>query len=123
MIIYVDADACPVQNEIIQIALNETIDVKLVKSYSHYSHDELPDHVETIYVDKGSDMADFKIVQLARKNDIVVTQDYGLASLCLQKGCVVLHHNGFQYNEKNIERLLATRHASAIARRAGTRTK
>lgn len=123
MIIYIDADACPVQKEVIEIAKPKNINVTLVKSYSHYSHDELPSHVETIYVDKGNDMADFKIIQLVKKHDIVITQDYGLASLCLQKGCTVLHHNGFQYNDKNIERLLANRHAGAMARRAGARTK
>lgn len=123
MKIYVDADACPVQNEVINIAQLNNLNVTLVKNYSHYSLNELPTHVDTIYVDKGSDVADFKIIQLTKKNDIVITQDYGLASLCLQKGCHVLHHNGFKYNEKNIDRLLAKRHASAMARRAGAKTK
>lgn len=123
MIIYIDADACPVQQETIQIAKLEHIQVVLVKSYSHFSVAHYPSHVDTIYVDKGRDMADLKIVQLATTNDIVITQDYGLATLCLQKGCHVLHHNGFQFNERNIEQLLAARHASAMARRAGKRTK
>lgn len=123
MIIYVDADACPVQDEIIQIAKDENIHVILVKSYSHYSNKQLPNHVQEIYVDKGSDMADFKIVQLIQKDDIVITQDYGLASLCLQNKCHVIHHNGFQYTSKNINRLLASRHESAMARRAGKRTR
>lgn len=123
MNIYVDADACPVQNEVIQIAKAERIPVTLVKSYSHFSHAIMPNHVREIYVDKGDDMADFKIVQLVNANDIVITQDYGLASLCLQKGCHVIHHNGYEYTEKNIEQLLASRHASAMARRAGVRTK
>lgn len=123
MNIYVDADACPVQNEVIQIAKEESIPVTLVKSYSHFSHATMPSHVREVYVDKGNDMADFKIVQLVSANDIVITQDYGLASLCLQKGCHVIHHNGYEYTEKNIEQLLASRHASAMARRAGARTK
>src|SRR5699024_502038 len=97
--------------------------VTLVKNFSHFSHDENPSHVHTIYVDKGADIADFKIMKLVSKNDIVITQDYGLASLCLGKGCHVLHHKGFLYTEENIERLLSMRHASAMVSRAGSRSK
>jgi len=121
--IYVDADASPVQKETIEIAKKYNVAVILVKSVSHFSHEENPSHVETIYVDKGADIADLKVVQLAIKGDIVITQDYGLASLCLGKGCIVIHHKGFQYTDKNIDRLLSSRHASAMARRGGFRTK
>lgn len=123
MKIYVDADASPVQKETIEIAKKYNVTVILVKSVSHFSHEENPSHVETIYVDKGADIADLKVVQLAIKGDIVITQDYGLASLCLGKGCIVIHHKGFQYTDKNIDRLLSSRHASAMARRGGFRTK
>jgi len=123
MKIYVDADASPVQNEVISVAEKYTIPVVLVKSFSHFSHEENPAHVETIYVDKGADVADFEIIKHAEKNDIIITQDYGLASLGLGKGCIVLHHKGFQYTNDNIDRLLSFRHASAIARRGGQRTK
>lgn len=123
MKIYVDADACPVQKEIIQVARLYDLSVVLVKSYSHFSHDDHPSFVETVYVDQGRDMADLEILKRAVKNDIVITQDYGLASLLLPKGCIVLHHKGFLFSEKNIDRLLSTRHASAKARRAGQRTK
>lgn len=123
MKIYVDADACPVQHEVISIAGEYNIPVTLVKSFSHFSHEKNAPHVEIIYVDKGADVADFEIIKLAKRNDIVITQDYGLASLCLGKGCFVLHHKGFQYTNKNIDRLLSSRHASAMARRGGYRTK
>lgn len=121
--IYVDADACPVQKEIITVANKFNLHVVLVKSVSHFSHEPLPDHVETIYVDKGADMADFKIVQLIEPSDIVITQDYGLAAICLGKDALVLHHKGFRYTNKNINRLLTIRHKSALARRAGQRTR
>lgn len=123
MKIFVDADASPVQNEVISIANEYNLAVTLVKNYAHFSHDNNPPHVDTVYVDKGADMADFEIMKLAKRNDIIVTQDYGLASLCLGKGCYVLHHNGFQYTDGNIDRLLSSRHASAMARRGGYRTK
>lgn len=123
MRIFVDADACPVVPAIIDIAATSGGDVILVKSYAHYSHEPLPGHVEVVYVDHGNDQADFRIVQLTQKSDLVVTQDYGLASLCLKKGCLVIHHNGMQYTEQNIDRLLEQRHISAMARKSGQRTK
>lgn len=54
---------------------------------------------------------------------MIITQDYGLASLGLGKGCIVLHHKGFQYTLENIDHLLYTRHMSAMARKSGKRTK
>ncbi|MDY0407031.1 YaiI/YqxD family protein [Virgibacillus sp. 179-BFC.A HS] len=122
MKIYVDADACPVKDIIISVARTYDIAVILVMSYSHFSNKPL-DGAETIYVDPGADSADYRIIQLATKNDMIVTQDYGLASLCLAKGCIVLHHKGFVYTDKNIDQLLQTRHLSAKARKAGHHTK
>ena len=123
MKILVDADACPVVDRIISIAKTEQIPVILVKNFSHYSNKDQPEHVETIYVDKGSDAADYRIVKLAKKNDIVVTQDYGLASLCLGKGVVVINQKGFLYTQNNIDRLLHSRYIHAKARKSGIRTK
>ncbi len=123
MRIFIDADACPVQNEVISVAETYNLEVVIVKSFSHFSHDELPSFVETVYVDKGAEMADMKIMQLTKKEDIVITQDYGLASLCMGKGCIVLHHKGFEYTTENIDRLLTMRHAGQMARKAGHKTK
>src|SRR5690606_32542378 len=100
-----------------------SIPVVLVKSISHFSHDEELEGVETVYVDTGADAADYRIMQLAEKKDLIITQDYGLASLGLGKGCLVLHHKGFAYTNKNIDQLLQTRHLSAKARRSGQKTK
>lgn len=123
MKIYVDADASPVKDIVISIAKEYQIPVILVKSISHFSHDEKVDGVETIYVDTGADAADYRIMQLAEKSDLIITQDYGLASLGLGKGCLVLHHKGFAYTNENIDQLLQTRHLSAKARRSGQKTK
>lgn len=123
MNILVDADACPVQTEIINIASKYELPVTLVKSYAHYSTEPLPEHVSVVYVDKGAEMADFKIVQLANQTDLVITQDYGLASMALGKKCYVVHHTGFMYTSKNIDTLLSRRHANQVARRAGYKTK
>lgn len=123
MKIIVDADASPVKNEIIRVAANYNVSVILVMSIAHYSFQELPPHVQTVYVEKGVDQADFKIIQLAQAGDIIVTQDYGLASLLLPKDCQVIHHRGYEYTDQNINQLLEQRHFSALERNAGLRTK
>src|SRR5699024_5773471 len=88
-----------------------------------YSTKVLPPHVEAVYVDAGAEAADYKIMQLIKSDDLLVTQDYGLASLALAKGATVLHHKGYQYTKKNIEPLLEQRYFSAMARKNGKRTK
>lgn len=123
MKIIVDADACPVKDIIFKETDGLNIPVTLVSSLSHFSNQDVPAHVETIYVDAGRDAADFKIVALTKKDDIIITQDYGLASLLLPKGATVLHHKGFEYNAMNIDHLLDTRHMGAAIRQAGGRTK
>lgn len=121
--IYVDADACPVKDIIIAEAIRRGIETILVTSISHFSLQEYPSGVKTIYVDNGKEAADYRIIQLAGKGDLVITQDYGLASLVLAKGCIVMHHKGFLYTNKNIDEMLQTRYLSAQARKAGQRTK
>jgi uncharacterized protein len=123
MKIYVDADACPVKDIIISESTKAEIPVILVTSFSHFSTAEQPSGVETIYVDSGADAADYRIMKLAKKGDIIITQDYGLASLGLAKGCNVLHHTGYTYTNENIDQLLQTRYLSAMARKSGKRTK
>lgn len=123
MKVIIDADACPVKDIVIKETKDENIEVVLVSSLSHFSSKELDSHVRTIYVDACPDAADYKIVQLAEAGDVIVTQDYGLASLLLPKGCTVLHHTGFEYNKMNMDYLLETRHMSSVIRRGGGRTK
>lgn len=123
MKVYVDADACPVKDIIISEGTYAELPVILVTSFSHFSNADQPSGVETIYVDSGADAADYRIMKLAGAGDIIVTQDYGLASLGLAKGCTVLHHMGFTYTNENIDQLLQTRYLSAMARKGGKRTK
>lgn len=123
MKVIVDADACPVKDIIIKETGDRQVPVVLGSSLSHYSTQELPDHVRAVYVEAGPDAADFKVVQLAAAGDIVVTQDYGLASLLLPKGCTVLHHKGFEYDARNIDHLLETRYMGSMIRKGGGRTK
>lgn len=123
MKILIDADASPVKQEVISLADAYGLEVVLVSSIAHYSNEAHPDFVQIVYVEKGADQADFKIVQLAKKGDIIITQDYGLASLLLPKGCHVMHHKGRLYTSDNIDQLLHNRHFSAMQRKSGQRTK
>lgn len=123
MKVFADADACPVIPEIIAVTKKQHIKVVLIKSYAHFSTEILDDHVETVYVDETKEAADFEIFRQVNKGDLVITQDYGLASLCLNKGCIVLHHRGFLYTERNIDRLLARRHFQQKRRLAGEKTR
>src|SRR5699024_1710707 len=122
MKIFVDADASPVQDIVISIAREAHIPVILVKSFNHFSHNNDINGVQTIYVDPDPDAADYKIIQWAAQGDIIITQDYGLASLGLAKGCEVLHHKRFRYTNKSINRVLHMRDSSAKARRSGKQT-
>ncbi|WP_412519480.1 YaiI/YqxD family protein [Staphylococcus simulans] len=121
--VIIDGDACPVTDSIIQLTEGTGIFVVLVRSYAHFSMRDYPDHVRVVYVDDGPDQVDYKIVQLAKPDDIVVTQDYGLANLLIQKTQYVLHHNGMLYSDKNINTLLEQRYLNAQTRRQGGRHK
>lgn len=123
MQIYVDADACPVKDVIIEEAGTHEKNVILVSSISHFSLKELPSFVRTVYVDAGAEAADYKLMQLLKAGDVLVTQDHGLASLALAKQVRVLNQKGFEYSGKNIEKLLEQRYYSAMQRKSGKRTK
>lgn len=123
MRIMIDGDGSPVKDTSIQIAQEYQLPVIIVTSIDHYSTKEYPENVEFIYVDKGFDAADYKIVGLLQAGDIVITQDYGLASLVLGKGLPVLHQTGKEYTAENIDNLLEQRYLGAKIRKAGQRTK
>src|SRR5699024_3302127 len=121
--VIIDGDACPVTNSVIELTKGTSIFVTVVRSFSHFSSKVQPDHVDIIYVDDGPDAVDYKIVKITQSEDIVITQDYGLASLLLNKDKFVIHNKRFVFNQNNINTLLEQRHASAQFRKSGGRTK
>ncbi|EOI05004.1 hypothetical protein UAY_00478 [Enterococcus moraviensis ATCC BAA-383] len=123
MKIFIDGDGSPVKDTTIEVALAALVEVVIVTSIDHYSLKEYPKNVSFVYVDKGADAADYKIVQLIQKDDILVTQDYGLASLVLPKGARVIHQLGYEYTGENMDGLLEQRYFSAKVRKSGGRTK
>lgn len=74
-------------------------------------------------VSKGADSVDFRIVNLLERGDIVVTQDYGLAAMCLARGASALNQNGLIYTPDNIDVLLNSRYETKKIRMAGGRIK
>ena len=66
---------------------------------------------------------DFALVNRTQPGDIVITQDYGLASMCLCRKVRVLHQDGWEYTLDNISGLMEQRHANKKHRLAGGRTK
>ncbi|MCU7556239.1 YaiI/YqxD family protein [Macrococcus capreoli] len=120
--IIVDADSSPVIHEVIAVAQQYNLNVLLVKDFSHYTLQDYPAFVATHYVDTGNDSADYAIKKHATPNDIIITGDYGLASLLLDRS-MVLHHNGEQYTQETIELLLMTRYHNQMERQAKRRIK
>ncbi|MGK0551678.1 YaiI/YqxD family protein [Enterococcus faecalis] len=123
MKLFIDGDGSPVKDVVIEVAQKQQLPVVIVTSIDHYTTKIYPDFVSFIYVDQGADAADYKIVQLIGSGDLLITQDYGLASLVLPKGAVVLHQLGYEYTSKIISGLLAQRYVSSKIRQQGGRTK
>ena len=120
MRILVDADACPVKQIIIRLAREKKIPVTMLIDTAH----ELNDGYSTIItVDTRADSVDFALMRLLTREDIVVTQDYGLAAMVIGKGARAIHQSGRVYTDGNIDTLLMERHIGGKLRRGGGRTK
>lgn len=120
MTIIIDGDGCPVREISINIAKKYKLDSIVVVDVNHRIKSS---YAKIITVDKGIDSVDFKIIGIMKEGDLVVTQDYGLASLVLAKRGYAIDQNGMMYTEDNIDMLLLKRHISKGIRKAGKRTK
>ena len=90
--IYVDADACPVKDEIYRVAARHRLPVSVVAgNFIRVPQDPL---IERIAAGSGMDAADDWIAERATKGDIVITSDIPLASRCVKAGCDVIAPNG-----------------------------
>jgi hypothetical protein len=121
MKIIIDGDGCPQKARKIseEYAAYFMIDMVVVSSIDHNMYGDF----RTIIVDKGRDSADFRIIEIAEKDDIVVTQDYGLASLLIDKVYAILNPVGFRYTYENMDKLLMKRYMGQKIRRSGGRTR
>jgi uncharacterized protein len=117
--IYVDADACPVKQEVFKVAKRYGLNVILVTN----SPMRIPaEGVKLIVVDSQSDAADDWIVGQLMENDIVITADIPLASRCLHLGARVIGTTGMPFTDANIGSALATRDLLSDLRGAGAVT-
>ena len=105
--IFVDADACPVKDEVYKVALRTDVPVTLVSN----AYLRIPKHelIDQVVVEMDPDAADDHIAERADAWSIVVTADIPLADRCLKAGSIVLAPNGKAFTESSIGSAMATR--------------
>jgi hypothetical protein len=119
MRIFVDADACPVKEIVLSCAKKLSLEVTMVVDTSHVINDG---YSTVVTVDKGADSADIALINMVKRGDVVVTQDYGVAAMALGKGAKAINQNGMVYDDSNIDSLLLARHIGKKIRRSGGKT-
>ena len=120
MTVFIDADGCPVVDITVNAAKEAGADCVIVCDTSHVFEKE---GARTVTVSKGNDSVDFALVNMIRKSDVAVTQDYGLAAMCMARGAIPVSQDGMVYTDANINSLLMQRHAAKKIRMAGGRLK
>lgn len=120
MRVLIDGDGCPVVGIAAELCAQMGIPCLLL---CDTAHDMRRTDVQILVFDKGADSVDYAIGNRVEPGDVVITQDYGLASLCLARQARVLHQDGWEYTVENIDGLLFQRYAAKRLRQAGGRTK
>ena len=118
--VLIDADGCPVVDLTVRLCHSRGTPVLILCDTAHLIELE---GVQTLVFDKGADSVDFALVNRVRPGDVVITQDYGLAAMCLSRRAHVLNQNGLEYTADNIEWLLEQRHHNKKLLRAGKHLK
>ena len=118
--IYIDADGCPVKQEVYKVA--QRYGLRVILAANSWMQIPAGDWVELMVVDDGFDAADDWIVEHAVENDIVITGDIPLADRCLKKGARVLGLKGRVFTVESIGEALASREVSSQLREHGMMT-
>lgn len=118
--VFIDADGCPVVDAAVKIANRMGLACMILCDTSHIFNKE---GAQTITVSKGADSVDFALVNRLKSGDLVITQDYGLAAMCMARGAVPVSQDGMIYSDDNIEALLLSRHTAKKIRMGGGRLK
>lgn len=113
MRILVDADACPVVGIVEKVAREYGISCVLLCDTNHVMYS---DYSEIKVIGAGADAVDYALINICRKGDIVVSQDYGVAAMALGKGAYAIHQSGKWYTNENIDQMLMERHLAKKAR-------
>ncbi|WP_244833757.1 DUF188 domain-containing protein [Clostridium sp. BJN0001] len=116
MKIIIDGDACP-GISIIELLVEKYSIYALL--YCDYSHLYSSSYIDIKMVDNGFQSVDMYVVNNTLKDDIVVTDDYGVAAMCLLKYAKVINSKGEMYTDDNIDDKLYSRHISLKRRKAG----
>jgi len=114
--LYIDADACPVKDEVVRVANRHKIKVFVVSNGGLRPNPH--PLVEMVIVPDGPDVADMWIAERVGTGDIVVTADIPLAAKCIEAGAQAIQHNGKMFTPANIGNRLATRDLMADLRAA-----
>ena len=118
MRIFVDADACPVVKIIEKIAKKYSVGVTLLCDTNHILQSN---YSEVRIIGAGADAVDYALVNLLKKGDVAVTQDYGVAAMVLTKGGFCIHQSGRIFTDDNIGGLLMDRHLAKKARMSNSK--
>ena len=140
--LYIDADACPVTREALACARRARVPVVIAGNTTqnlerHIRRDDPRDAehargrdathdgfwVDVLDVSIGADSADFAIVERLKPDDVIITQDIGLASMVLGRGAAAIGVRGRVYTKATIDMDLFIRHEEKKVRRAGGRTR
>ena len=113
MQILVDADACPVVGIVEKIAQKNNLPCTLLCDTNHVLNSK---YSQVKVIGAGVDAVDFALVNLCKRGDIVVSQDYGVAAMALGKGAYAIHQSGKWYTDDNIDQMLMERHVARKAR-------
>ncbi len=119
MRILVDADACPVCDIAIKLANEYNKEIIL---YYDDSHNTYKEGAKIVIVSKGRDAVDYKLLNDLKKGDIVITQDYGVATMSLSRMAIPINQNGMKYTNDNISYLLEVRAIKAHERKSYKKT-
>lgn len=115
--LYIDADACPVKDEILKVSYRHKLKVYMVSN--QWMRLEVGALVEKIVVTAGADEADNWIAEHIENNGICITSDIPLAKRCLDKGAIVLGPTGKPFSNHNIGMALAMRELNQHLRETG----
>ena len=118
MRIFVDADACPVVKIIEKIAKKYSVGVTLLCDTNHILQSN---YSEVRIIGAGADAVDYALVNMLKKGDVAVTQDYGVAAMVLTKGGFCIHQSGRIFTDDNIDGLLMDRHLARKARMSNSK--
>ncbi|MGL5085920.1 MAG: YaiI/YqxD family protein [Clostridium sp.] len=120
MRIIVDGDACPGISIIQRVAKENELELIV---YCDIHHIINLDYGIVKVVESGFQSVDMYVVNDCKLNDVVISQDYGVAAICLGKKAHAINPKGYIYTNENIDKMLEERHLSQKIRRGGGRTQ